>query len=162
MGARSATSSSAVVAICELQFWYFPNVTGGRSATHSDADGSVSPRAHGFKRADLRSQGSGRCQAWMSVMDPVEAACARDRSMMFVCCGCCCLDTSVAYRAPHSNLAFPFCRDLGGWHQCRVFGGSRSAACSVLVRFFGGGGSAGGIAGTGSALGVLVLGLYRC
>ena len=80
-------------------------------------------------------------------------ACARVRSMLSLCCGCCCFNGLLRIARRVLNLAFPCCRHLGCWHRCRVIGGFRSVACSVLVCFFCGGCSAGGVAGTGSALG---------
>ena len=77
---------------------------------YSAADGSASPSADGFKRADLGSH-PGRCQTSAAFPGYGVAGRVSPRHEHDVCLlRVLLLAWSVACRAPNSDLAFIFCR----------------------------------------------------
>ncbi len=94
---------------------------------YSAADGSASPSADGFKRADLGSHPHDsvrRAPHFLAMA--LQAARARDMSTSACLLRGLLLAWSVAYRAPNSDLVFLFCRCFGVsvllswcWHWSR-------------------------------------------
>jgi len=106
----------------------FPGVLAGRFAPYSSADGSVSPPSDGFKWADLLGPGAGRCQKAAREKAAGRRSMRPSQEHVVSVLRLLMLELSVAYRSPQ------------GMHD----------VWSVLL--WGSGCSAGGIAGTGSAL----------